>query len=198
MDRFDLEKKDVLRKLSSIDKSKKGSVDSDILDLINLINSKKDYYTTSSCSGRIMLIDKGAGRKDLSKWLLSSHFPIETKDFLEVFSDDYLSSEEFKKAEVWFMEEPAILHVCARDIDSAKVFLELVREISFKRSGIISMSRRIIIEILDTEKMETLVTKKGKLYVDPEYADILVKEANNKLKRTKDKLKRLYDKIYSK
>jgi tRNA wybutosine-synthesizing protein 3 len=191
--RFDREKKDVMKKLASIDKSRKGSVDADIRDLIDRINAHPDYYTTSSCSGRIMLIDKGPGRKDLAKWLLASHSTITKKDFDSVFTEKYLASEDFKKSVIWFMEEPAIMHVCTRDFESAQKLLNLVHGVPFKRSGIISCSRRIIIEILDTEKMETLVARKGKMFVNDEYGKVLVNEANSKLKKTKAKLKKFYN-----
>jgi len=38
-----------------VDKSRKGSVDEKILPLVNLINSTDDFFTTSTCSGRIIL-----------------------------------------------------------------------------------------------------------------------------------------------
>lgn len=37
------------------DKSRKGSVDDRIKDLVCLINSTDDFFTTSTCSGRIIL-----------------------------------------------------------------------------------------------------------------------------------------------
>ena len=46
-DHFTKEKSDFLRKK---DKSKKGCVDEDIKEIVGLINSKKYYYTTSSCA----------------------------------------------------------------------------------------------------------------------------------------------------
>lgn len=192
---FDKEKQDVLKKLQQCDKSKKGSVDEDIKELVDAMNSTPDYYTTSSCSGRIMLIDKGKGRKDLAEWLLSSHKIITKRDFGSVFTKQYLESEEFKNAAIWFMEEPAILHVCARNLEAAKTLLEIVRKVPFKRSGIISFSRRIMIEILDTEKMETLVAKDGVLYVRDDYSRVLIEEANKKLRNTKKKIKKLRDLI---
>ena len=193
---FDKQKQDVLKKLKGPDKSKKGSVDSDILSLITKINKLDNYYTTSSCSGRIMLMDKGSKRKDLVKWLLSSHSTITVKQFNDVFNENYLNSEDFKNAVVWFMEEPAILHICCRDLDSAKKLLDLVKKVPFKRSGIFSFSKRIIVEILDTEKMETLVAKNNKLYTHGEYVEVIVDEANSKLKNTKAKLKKFESQIY--
>jgi len=188
---FETYKKNTLGKLSKEDRSKKGCVDKDIRGLIDKINSFDDFYTTSSCSGRIMLIDKSSGRKDMAEWLLSSHDPIKPKDFKDVFDEDYLASEKFSKSYIWFKQEPAILHVCCRNLDAAKRLLEIVRAVPFKRSGIIAFSKRIVVEVLDTEKMETLVAKHGRLLVDDDYAKILVDEANSKLKKTKSKLKKL-------
>ena len=50
---FDICKRNLLLKLNQeYDKSKKGSVDAPIIELVNYINRMEDYCTTSSCSGR--------------------------------------------------------------------------------------------------------------------------------------------------
>lgn len=43
--------------LNKLDHSKKGTVDEDIQHVVSLLNSREEYFTTSSCSGRIVLID---------------------------------------------------------------------------------------------------------------------------------------------
>ena len=50
--------KQKLKSLSSIDNSKKGSVDSRIVDLVDFINGSNDFFTTSSCSGRLAVISE--------------------------------------------------------------------------------------------------------------------------------------------
>lgn len=42
--------------LEGLDFSKKGSVDEPIFDLIQHINSYSQYFTTSSCSGRTIIV----------------------------------------------------------------------------------------------------------------------------------------------
>lgn len=37
------------------DSSRKGSIDSHIIELVKYINVHSNYYTTSSCSGRILI-----------------------------------------------------------------------------------------------------------------------------------------------
>ncbi|XP_027876382.1 tRNA wybutosine-synthesizing protein 3 homolog isoform X5 [Xiphophorus couchianus] len=47
--------------LNRLDLSKKGSVDEDIEHVVSLLNSCEQFFTTSSCSGRIILIDGMSG-----------------------------------------------------------------------------------------------------------------------------------------
>ena len=55
-------KKDIL---SKEDKSSKGDWDKRIIELCDKINSSEKYYTTSSCSGRVIVMldqeEKGPG-----------------------------------------------------------------------------------------------------------------------------------------
>lgn len=51
---FDLQKKACL---SAVDLSRKGSIDSPILELVAFINDQANFFTTSSCSGRIIVVD---------------------------------------------------------------------------------------------------------------------------------------------
>ena len=48
-------RKQKLANLSSIDQSKKGSIDQPIQAFISFVNEHDDFFTTSSCSGRICL-----------------------------------------------------------------------------------------------------------------------------------------------
>lgn len=43
--------------LSKADLSRKGSVDEDVVDLVQLLNTQEQFFTTSSCAGRILLLD---------------------------------------------------------------------------------------------------------------------------------------------
>lgn len=49
---------DKARVLAKADLSRKGSVDEPIRELIHFINSQDSYYTTSSCSGRIVVFSE--------------------------------------------------------------------------------------------------------------------------------------------
>ena len=44
--------------LSQVDLSKKGSIDDQIIDLVQYINAQENFFTTSSCSGRISVFSE--------------------------------------------------------------------------------------------------------------------------------------------
>ncbi len=179
---FENDKKVFLNKL---DKSKKKSIDKRIKKLVSLINSFPDYYTTSSCSGRIVLL-KQKGKKG-SEWLFSSHNKINFKQIKNI---------KLPKEEVWFKQEPLILHVCCKTIEDAKKFLRIVR-LLFKRTGIISMGRKITIEIIGNEHIDTIIAKNNKLLVTEDYLKELVKEVNRKLEKNFSNIKKFYSLVNS-
>ena len=105
---FESDKKKYMDKIFKPDKSNIGNVDLEIKDLINAINNLDSYYTTSSCAGRIILIDVNKEeRKKTAKWIFVTHKPA---DYDEVISKlRYHNAKESR--EVWFAQEPLILHV---------------------------------------------------------------------------------------
>jgi tRNA wybutosine-synthesizing protein 3 len=175
------QKSEFLRKK---DKSRKGEIDKDIKKLVDLINSKGNYYTTSSCSGRIVLIKKKSYKKQDCSWIFVKHKEVDFDEIRKVL-------ERIPEEEVWFREEPLIMHICCKNLEDANRFLGIVRKI-FKRAGIISINKKIIIEIIGTEFIDTIISKNKKLLVSDEYLKFLVKEANKKLRRNKRNIKRFH------
>ncbi len=189
---FDIQKKKTLDALYKPDQSKKGNVDVQIKDLLDLINDKYDYYTTSSCAGRINLfVEPKSGRKDHAEWLFVSHDTAQADSVLE-------SVAKLPKETVWFRFESAILHICCRDMGAAKTLVDLAHKMGFKHSGIISMSKRIMVEIVSTERIDTPISKEGKLLVSEDYITFLVEKANKKLDKNReriDKFKKSFSKL---
>jgi len=185
---FQKEKNDFLRKK---DKSKKGSIDIKIKKLVDRINSLEGFYTTSSCSGRILLLAiPRSNKKNEVQYLFCSHKKIQFKDFKKIIHS------KLPKNDVWFKVEPVILHIASENLNSAKKILNTARNIGFRRSGIISLGKnRVTMEFVSTEKIETIVSKNGKLVIDDNYFKILIKEGNRKLEKTWEKIERLYKKV---
>ena len=180
---FEKEKKECLNK---IDRSKKGSIDKKIKELVDLINSLKDYYTTSSCSGRILLIKRPkSGKKCDVDFLFASHNKVS-------FEEIKICLKNIPKQDLWFRQESMILHVACRTIENAQKILDLSSGAGFKHSGIITTRKKIIIEIIGSEQFDTIIAKHGKVFVGDEYLSLLVDEANKKLEINSRKIKRFY------
>lgn len=170
-------KKDVLGKG---DKSKIGEIDSAIKELVEKINSFDDYFTTSSCSGRIVL--QTGERKTEIEWVKVSHDEVDL---------DWVKSVELPSKLLWFRMEPMILHVACSSVEKAQELLDKAQPI-FKKSFIQTTRNKILVEIKGSEYIETPVAD-GKWLVDDDYLQVLIEEANKKLKRTREKIKLLKD-----
>ncbi|XP_025768205.1 tRNA wybutosine-synthesizing protein 3 homolog isoform X2 [Puma concolor] len=77
--------------LSKADLSRKGSVDEDVVELVQLLNGREQYFTTSSCAGRIILLDGNINGFEVQKqnccWLLVTHKPCVKDDVHSVAID---------------------------------------------------------------------------------------------------------------
>src|SRR3989338_10217953 len=124
--------------LAKLDKSKKGGIDEKVISLLETINALPDYYTTSSCSGRVYLW-KGTGKKSETSWIRVSHDLIE-EDFFETDEKDL----------VWLRLEGVILHVACKDLPAAHLLLDKAHKF-YKKSCILSASNKIIVEIRGSE-----------------------------------------------
>ena len=172
-------------------------MDNKIKKLVNKINSLDKFYTTSSCSGRVLLlVIPQSNKKNKVQYLFCSHKKIKHNNIKKTLKT-IITKIKLKKIKnnVWFKIDPVILHVACENINNAKKFLNTARDIGFRRSGIISIRKdKIIMELISTEKIETIISKNGKLLIDENYFSVLVKEGNKKLENTWEKIKKLYDK----
>lgn len=173
---FENIKKNALNKL---DKSKKGEIDERIKFLVSKINNKKDYFTTSSCSGRIVLLKKGK-RKDECEWLYATH------DLAD--ADEIWQKLQQADGAINLRMEGMILHVSCRNLESVEKFLALARKI-YKRAGIISL-KKMSIEIISSESLEMPVIINDKLLIDKESLKLLVLETNEKMQNNWQKLEK--------
>ncbi|MBS3064855.1 MAG: hypothetical protein J4472_03505, partial [DPANN group archaeon] len=95
--------------------------------------------------------------------------------------------KELKK----FKSEPPILHVACKTLEDAETFLIKAQNAGWKRSGIISLRRNIVVEIISTDKLEFPLVKNGKLLVDEEFLKIVLEKVNENLKKGWRKIEKL-------
>lgn len=171
--------------LSKVDRSSAGELDDKIQKLCDKINKTSDFYTTSSCSGRVILmISKDKKGKDL--FLKIWHDKVYFDNFKEV-----LNSLLSKKEIIKFKLEPPILHVACRDLNKATYILEKAKFLGFKRSSVLTFDKNIVVEINSSERFEFPIIKNDKVLVDDEFLKLVLEMSNYKMERGWEKIKRL-------
>ena len=183
---FERRKEDCLKK---DDKSSIGDIDKPIAKLCSIINKLDNYYTLSSCSGRIVLI-KNLDKKQAGMFVFRSHDKVKFDELKKVLID-----AEKNKESLIFKQETCILHVCCKTLEDADKLLNKSREAGWKNSGIMSLGEekgnRIVLELRSTEYLALPLMEKGKMLVDDNYLKILLPESNKRLEKTWEKIRKL-------
>ncbi|ADY00552.1 hypothetical protein VMUT_0339 [Vulcanisaeta moutnovskia 768-28] len=155
-------------------------VDFDIYDFLLTFNkSLNDFYTTSSCSGRIALAkaprlsySKGSG---LFKFVVKWHRPVTYGEVMNVLSN-------IDSGDVWFLVRAPIIHFVARDVHGALTILRMAREAGFKHSGIYSVTHDgVVVEVQGEDRFEVPIIINGKLIVTMDDLRRIIDIANETL-----------------
>ncbi len=172
------------KQLSKEDKSNIGEWDKKIAELCDKVNKKTNYYTTSSCSGRIILL-KSSEEKQPNAFLFRSHNKIsfqELKKALEKIKYEGL---------VEFQQTSCIMHIACLSLQDAQELVDKAKLAGWKRSGIMSGGKRFMVELHSTENMSFPIMNNRTLLVDDNFLKLVVEIANNKLERVWKKIERL-------
>lgn len=186
MKRFEFLKKQQFRHL---DKSDEGHIDKPILQIVKKINGNKDYYTTSSCAGRMVLI-KGKEKKQEGLYLFKTHEKISQTELKKAINN---AAKKYNRL-IYFKMECCIMHIACSSLQKAQELINKAKLAGWKNSGIIaseSKKSRIVCEIASTERIALPIINKGMLLVSEPYLRLLAAESNKKLARTREKIKKL-------
>jgi len=128
------------------DRSPKGGLDAGIVSVLEELNGRREYVSTSSCSGRVSLFfedddDSAVPRKGGGRWLAVDH---------ELSLDARVVSsllEGLEKGQAVMKVEPAVLHVMCRTSEDAQRLLAVAREAGFRESGISLGHKKVVLAI---------------------------------------------------
>lgn len=171
------------QQLMKEDRSLKQSLDEKIKNLCEKINKLDNYYTTSSCSGRILLLKDIKEKRDdviLKMWHNELSI-VELKKMLE--NIDY-------NGIIYFKQDPCILHVAAKSLEDAQKMHDFGKKAGWKRCGIIASEKRFLVELNGTERLEFPIMDKREILVNDNFLNLVVSEANRKLKLSWEKIKK--------
>lgn len=154
-------------------------VDKPIIEMIDFINSLPDFYTTSSCAGRVIFLHE-LGRKNENEFIVKEHEKVNLDDFLN-------TSHEGLNGRMWLKQEPFIIHIAARTLEGAQKILGIAMENGLKHSGVfVFKPERFVIELNGTPNMAVPIMDEGKPLVTKDYLVYLLKLADEKLQKNKE------------
>ncbi|MBN2881534.1 hypothetical protein JXM83_05795 [Candidatus Woesearchaeota archaeon] len=183
-------KKYILEKLKQNDKSRQGHVDEEIIYLVNTINDKKNIYTTSSCAGRILVTFRPETKNKADViWVYKSHKPSEFETIIKQ-TKEFVESNT-KKGLLSFKQEPMIIHVATKDIETAHELITIACDSGFKKKGVISIGKRIITEITSSKTIEFPIGEDNKIYCDENHLKWIINKANQNIKTNKTMIDKL-------
>jgi tRNA wybutosine-synthesizing protein 3 len=171
--------------LSKLDKSSIGAWDKKIKELCEKINKLDNFYTTSSCSGRVILMIQ-QDKKENGLFLKIWHEKISLKELKKALADISKCNGLVK-----FKLEPPIIHIACRELKDATWILEEGKSLGFKRSGILTSDRNIVVELNTSERLEFPILKNGQLLVDDKFLKLIIEMSNQKMEKWWEKIKKL-------
>jgi len=179
------------------DKSRKGSIDAEIQDIVSLLNSQSDFITTSSCSGRVILfspkLKEASNCKEGCRWLLVSHQPVSMEQVTDVLKNSDTNAVVLKF-------EPFILHVLCRRLEDAQLLHSAVLEAGFKNSGLtVSKKGRITLAVRSTLCMEVPFCSDGciSLQQSQHLLSYFIEIANQKMEENIRRIDKLRKKLFA-
>ncbi len=174
---------------SLLDASDQGEVDEGVLPLLGLINKMDGFYTSSSCAGRIVLLQiPQIGDKREAIFLGIWHrtiTPVELQTAATKATTGYL----------WLLAQAPILHIGAESLPIADRMVKTAVSCGFKNSAIKSIGKKILIELCSTERLDAPIGRDGCLFCDEKYLSMLVEISNEVINRSQNKMSRLTKKL---
>jgi len=187
------EKDFIENKTNALKKFKKAldekKVDKGISPILNIINKSENYYTSSSCFGRIVLLEiPEIGNKKEAEFLGKWHRKIRVNELLS-------SLKNAKKGQLWILTQSPIIHIGAKTNIAAEKILKTAISCGFKNSGIKSIGKKIIVEICSTERLDSPIGVDGVILCKKEHLSLLTDISNNIIEKSTLKLYKLKEKL---
>lgn len=162
-----------------------GYTDRDIVDFIRLVFTKRRIFTTSSCSGRITVVDAlYPWLRDEAYILFKKHSGVELSEIENTISRRPLYR-------YWLIVSGPIIHFNIASLEDVQKLLTVLRESGFKHSGVISTSSSgIVVEAVSGVWTPFLLRDGDRITVNN--LSHIVSIANAILAEGKNRLERLF------
>jgi tRNA wybutosine-synthesizing protein 3 len=174
---------------SLMEASIEGKVDEGIVSILDQINKIQGFYTSSSCAGRIVLLEiPQIGDKRGATFLGIWHRTIETHEL-------QTAATKATTGFLWLLAQAPIVHIGAETLQYAEKMLKTAISCGFKNSAVKSLGKKIIIEICSTERLDAPIGRDGCLFCEEKHLSLLVEISNEVIKRSQEKIGRFTNKL---
>ena len=169
---------------------KEKLADKPIIPLCDFLNSKPNYFTSSSCSGRILVIDVPSKDKREAVFLKKWHSGVGNERGVKEI-------KSIKGKIVWLRFDPFIIHISCRTLEDAQLLLKIKWDSGIRRGGIHTISEgRHSVELEGSENMAVPIMLDGKFIADQNFLMECMKIANTKMKENRKRFLAFEKNIY--
>ena len=153
-----------------------AKADARIIPTVDFIFSKKEFFTTSSCSGRILLIQLDSKETKKPKAFFAKYHSIPK------FSEVWKKLHEKSQNNLWFKQESFVIVLGANTLENAKKIMSVCRNNGVKKVGIMSAEEgKFLVEAFGSNYMSFLIKEKNKILGSEEFVEKQFKTACKKL-----------------
>lgn len=153
-----------------------SEADEKTVSICTFINSTRHYFTSSSCSGRIILLSlSNDEHKGKSKFHAKWHRKVKLGELRKELNRK-------SKNNLWFKLEPFCFLIGTENLARAVKVLEACRNAGVKRAGInVVKEGKFLIEIFGSNYLSFKVKEKNKILASKEFLKKQLETANKKL-----------------
>jgi len=170
-----------------------GYLDRELIPILVVLNSDRNIYTLSSCSGRVVFSDSTyPWSREESSIIFKKHNAItidEVKDVLRVKTIRRL----------WLNVSGPIIHLSTKKTSYVKLLLTIARRAGLKHSGVLSVNRYkgYILEFMSGVKMNLLLKDRDTVLIDEDKLEEIVRIVNEIFHEGRKLLNRLKNEVVS-
>ena len=104
------------------------------------------------------------------------------------------AASKIPKGTIMFKQEPCLVVVSCRNKDKQWGLFSQARNNGWKKSGILSLDKKLLIELMSSENISFPIIKDGEILIDDKFLEIILEKANSNLEKGWEKINQL--KIY--
>jgi len=168
-----------------------GYLDRELIPILLVLNSDRNIYTLSSCSGRVVFSDSTyPWSREESSIIFKKHNTITVNE-----ARDIIRVKTIRK--LWLNVSGPIIHLSTKKSSYVKLLLTIARRAGLKHSGVLSVNRYkgYILEFMSGVKMNLLVKDKDTVLINEGKLEEIVEIVNEVFYEGRKLLNRLRNEV---